>query len=160
MNEKEVLYKIGLSENEAEVYLTLLRLGPASAYQIAQKSGIYRPHVYDKLETLADKGLVSHVQRGKKKIFTAAPPSKIMNYLKEQEDSILQDIALLRQNMKRLEAMHNLPKEDISVQVFSGVEGLKLLMEDICKTVQPKSKILLFGLDETKYNETLPIYMP
>ncbi|MBI5227874.1 hypothetical protein HY988_04775 [Candidatus Micrarchaeota archaeon] len=130
MDDKELLSKIGLSGNEAEVYLMLLRLGPSSAYEIAQKTGIYRPHIYDKLETLMKKALVSYVQQGKKKIFYAAAPSKIMDYLKEQEKEVQQDIGLLSANMERLNALHNLPKEDTKVQVFTGIEGLKFRIDD------------------------------
>jgi sugar-specific transcriptional regulator TrmB len=160
MDEMDLLSKIGLSENEAKIYLTLLKLGPSSAYLVAQKTGIYRPHVYDKLETLANKSLVSHIQKGKKKIFAAAPPSKIMNYLTEQEDAIKEDIKLLSQNMQNLDALFNLPKEDTNVQMFSGVEGLKLRLEDTYKSTQSGAEILIFGLDDAKYNEALPIFMP
>ncbi len=158
MNEKELLARIGLSENECGVYLALLRLGPLSAYEIAQKTGIYRPHVYDKIETLAKKGLVSHVQKGKKKIFSAAPPSKIMDYLKEQEEDVKKDIELLEANMNQLNSLHNISKEDTNVQVLIGVEGLKLRLKDTYET--PHKENLISGLDDAKYNEALPIFMP
>lgn len=158
MDEKQLLAKIGLSENETEVYLALLRLGPLSAYEIAQKTGIYRPHVYDKIETLIRKGLVSYVQQGKKKIFSAAPPSKIMDYLKEQEEAVGKDIALLNQNLSRLNALHHFAREDTKVSVFTGKEGLKLRIND---TLDPGLReILVFGVDDEKYNEALPMFMP
>lgn len=158
MKEKELLARIGLSENEVSVYLVLLRLGPLSAYEIAQKTGIYRPHVYDKLETLIKKGLVSYVQKGKKKIFSAAQPSKIMDYLKEKEEEVQEDIELLSDNLQKLEALHNLPKEDTRVEVFTGKEGLKLCLNNIWRA--GGKELLAFGLDDSKYNEALPVFMP
>lgn len=160
MNDKNLLAKIGLSVNEAEIYLTLLRLGPMSAYEIAKKTGIYRPHVYDKLDTLARKSLASYVQKGKKKIFSAAPPSKIMDYLKEQENDVKQDIKLLSDNMQNLTALYSLPKEDTRVQVFTGVEGLKLRIDDTYLSTPAGGDILIFGLDDSKYNEALPVFLP
>lgn len=155
-----LLAKIGLSVNEAEIYLTLLRAGSMSAYEISKKTGIYRPHVYDKLDTLAKKSLVSYVQKGKKKIFSAAPPSKVMDYLKEQENDITQDIKLLNDNMQNLTALYNLPKEDTRVQVFTGIEGLKLRIDDTYLSTPAGGNVLIFGLDDSKYNEALPVFLP
>ncbi|MBU1165702.1 hypothetical protein KKF81_02045 [Candidatus Micrarchaeota archaeon] len=158
MDEKDLLSKIGLSENEAKIYLVLLKLGPLSAYQIAQRTGIYRPHVYDKLSTLIQKGLVSYVQQGKKRIFSPAPPSKVLDYLKEQENDLKKDILLFSTNLDAFNIMYNLPKEDTKVDVFTSVEGLKLMLSDTWRS--GNKEILIFGLDDTKYNEALPVFMP
>ncbi|MBU0458740.1 hypothetical protein KKF03_04840, partial [Patescibacteria group bacterium] len=149
MDEKDLLSKIGLSENEAKIYLVLLKLGPLSAYQIAQRTGIYRPHVYDKLSTLIQKGLVSYVQQGKKRIFSPAPPSKVLDYLKEQENDLKKDILLFSTNLDAFNIMYNLPKEDTKVDVFTSVEGLKLMLSDTWRS--GNKEILIFGLDDTKY---------
>ena len=77
----DALRKIGLTENEIKIYLNLLKTGLSTAYDIGKKTGIYRVHVYDKLEQLMDKGLVTHVYRGAKKYFQATPPTKIKQYL-------------------------------------------------------------------------------
>ena len=65
----EILRKIGLTENEIKIYLNLLISGSSTAYEIGKQTGIYRVHVYDKLEQLMDKGLVTHIYRGAKKYF-------------------------------------------------------------------------------------------
>ena len=153
-----MLSRIGLSENEAEVYLTLLKLGPLSAYAIAQRSGIYRPHVYDKLDTLIQKGLVSYVKEGKKKIFSPAPPSKVLDYLKEQEEGVKGNIRLFSSKLDALNKLYQLPKEDTKVEVFTGIEGLKLGLNDAWRSA--KKEILIFGLNDERYNEALPVFMP
>ena len=66
-----ILKKIGLTDNEIKIYVTLLKIGSSTAYEISQKTGIYRVHVYDKLEQLMDKGLATYVYQGTKKIFQA-----------------------------------------------------------------------------------------
>src|SRR3989344_5125956 len=52
--------------------------------------------------------------------------------------------------------MTNLPKEDTFVEVFKGVEGLKYFLKDIIKT---EKEVLISGIDDQKYQETLPIFM-
>ena len=53
------LKQIGLTDNEIKVYLTLLKIGPSIVSKIAERSGLYRPYVYDTLERLQEKALVS-----------------------------------------------------------------------------------------------------
>ena len=77
----EALQKIGLTQNEIKIYIDLLTSGASTAYDIGKRTGIYRVHVYDKVEQLMDKGLVTHVYRGAKKVFQATHPSKINQYL-------------------------------------------------------------------------------
>ncbi len=155
--EREILKQIGLSDNETNIYLTLLSNGSLSVYEIASKTGIYRPNVYDKLEILMKKGLASYVIKNSKKYFIAAEPEKIDRYLDEQEEKINESKQKLGEIMSKLSAMSNLPKNKTKVEVFEGREGLKVFIMDVVKTAD---EVLITGIDETKYNEMLPTYMP
>ncbi len=48
--------KLGLSSNEAKVYLALLENHPITGYQLSKNSGILRPVVYEMLNRLVEKG--------------------------------------------------------------------------------------------------------
>lgn len=48
--------RLGLSSNEAKVYLALLESHPITGYQLSKNSGILRPVVYEMLNRLVDKG--------------------------------------------------------------------------------------------------------
>lgn len=65
------MQKLGLTEHESKVYLAALSLGPSSASQIAEQTGIKRPTVYLALENLAKQGLMSENLAGKKRLFEA-----------------------------------------------------------------------------------------
>jgi sugar-specific transcriptional regulator TrmB len=52
----ESFEKLGLSSNEARVYLALLENHPITGYQLSKNSGILRPVVYEMLNRLVDKG--------------------------------------------------------------------------------------------------------
>lgn len=155
--EREILMQIGLSENESRIYLSLLSSGSLSAYEIASKTGIYRPNVYDKLETLIKKGLVSYVIKNSKKYFTAAEPEKIEEYLNEEAEKIGQDKEKLKTIMPQLSAMATSLKIPTKVEVFEGKEGLKVFLRDISRTTK---EVLITGIDDARYNETLPTFMP
>ncbi len=50
--EPEILGKIGLTRNEALVYLTLLRIGSSKAGEIIKQSGINSGRIYETFESL------------------------------------------------------------------------------------------------------------
>ncbi len=52
----ESFEKLGLSSNEARVYLALLENNPITGYQLSKGSGILRPVVYEMLNRLVEKG--------------------------------------------------------------------------------------------------------
>jgi sugar-specific transcriptional regulator TrmB len=153
----DVLKKMGLSDNEIQIYTTLLRSSEASAYELSQKTGIYRPHVYDKLETLLARGLISYIQKGKKKIFQAHRPAKLLEYLEEKHNELAELKKELQNAMPNLISLTQRGEQGTRVEVFEGKEGLKVFLTDIINT---KKDVCLFGLDDTKYDETLPVFMP
>lgn len=155
MNEN-ALRKIGISNNEIKIYLFLLKSGSTTAYDIGKKTGIYRVHVYDKLEKLIEKGLVNHIYKGAKKYFQASHPRKIKQYLEDKKKDIELQEEEMNKIMPELESMLLIPREDTFVEVFSGIEGLKYFLKDIIKT---KKEVLITGIDDSKYQEALPVFM-
>jgi len=151
-----VLKDIGLTENEIKIYLDLLKSGSSTAYEIGKRSGIYRAHVYDKLEQLMDKGLATHIYKGAKKYFQATNPSKIKEYLEDKKRVLDSQEQEVNELLPQLEAMNMLPREDTFVEVFKGKEGLKYFLKDVIKT---KMEVLVTGIDDQKYQDALPIFM-
>ena len=150
------LRSIGLTDNEIKIYLDLLKSGSSTAYDIGKRTGIYRVHVYDKIEQLMSKGLVTHIYRGAKKYFQATPPIKIKQYLEDKKKEVELQEETVNSILPELEAMTNLPREDTFVEVFKGNEGLKYFLKDIIKT---KKEVLITGIDDQKYQEALSIFM-
>ena len=84
----EALQEIGLSKTESKVYLALLELGSALAGKITKKSGINRTNVYDALERLIEKGLVTYIIQANRKVFEPVDPNKLQEILKEKQDKL------------------------------------------------------------------------
>lgn len=123
---KEILKQIGFLDAEIEVYNALLKLGPSLVSKIHQQTGLHRTHIYDLLEKLREKGLVSTFIQSGKKHFQASPPSKIMSYLEEKKESV-------KNLLPELESFMNVSKEETSVELFKGKEGLKTVLQDVLK---------------------------
>jgi len=120
------LKEIGLSDSEAKIYLTLLKLGEASVVEISQSSGLHRTNIYDSLEKLKEKGFVSYLTKENKQFFRANSPENLLNYLKEKENSMLKLISELKEIQSKIE-------EKIVVEVFKGEEGLKSILKEILR---------------------------
>ena len=83
-NLEEMLVDIGFSQKEAQVYLALLSLGKANAYQVAVKSGLKKPTSYMILEELHKKGYAALVPREKKKQYVPVQPEALFYQYKEK----------------------------------------------------------------------------
>ncbi len=124
---KKVLHDFGLTDNEANIYLLLLKLGSATASEISQKTQVHRINVYDILEKLQNKGLVSYVIIGKRKNYEAVHPKKILDIEEERKESIKQILPGLIANRK-------LGKEPQEATIFKDKRGIKNILNEITKS--------------------------
>ena len=86
---EEILQSLGLTRNEINVYLTLLKMGSGLAGEITEKSGVHRRNVYDSIERLIKKGLVSFVIQNNRKYFHATDPNRFLGIIKEQKRELI-----------------------------------------------------------------------
>jgi len=130
---ESILSKIGLTKNEINVYTTLLKLGNALAGEITSYSGVHRRNVYDAIERLIEKGLVSFVIINNRKWFKAANPSRLLVVVDEQKNKLENIKISIQQIIPQLRALPVI-KETQDVMYFKGKEGLKTVYEDILST--------------------------
>jgi len=151
--EKEVLLKIGLSGNEADIYLALLNIGPSLVSKIVDKTGINRTNIYDRLERLIEKGLVSYIIKNNRKYFQAAEPKRILRYLEEKEEKIREEKDSVKDILPKLERIKPKEKEE-KIEVYEGKEGLKTILEEIIRT---KKDVFTYG-SEGNFSKILKFY--
>ena len=143
---KEILRQIGFLDAEIEVYLALLRVGPCLVSRLNRETGLHRTHIYDLLEKLREKGLASTFIESGKKHFQASPPENILYYLEEKKIAVTELVP-------EIEKLATFPKEETSIELFKGKNGLKTVLED-----QLSSKeIKIIGASQIAY-ETLQFY--
>ena len=130
---ESVLYKIGMTRNESKVYMSLLNLGTAQAGQITEKSGVHRRNVYDAIDRLMEKGLISFVIVNNKKLFSPVNPKRFLDLIDEKKfelDTIKKDFQRILPELELKAAM----QERHDVRFYKGTEGLKTVFEDIIRT--------------------------
>lgn len=147
---KQVLEDLGLTRNEIEVYLALMRLGSTSAGMITKECCLHRRNVYDALEKLVQRGLVGYVTKGKTKHFETTDPQRLLDILKEKRASLEIGEKRLQSIMPDLLNSRN-NKESQDVKVFMGREGRKLVFQDILRTA--RENLVLGGVPPSKSAE-------
>lgn len=129
----EKLKEAGLEEKEAQIYVAILELGEATIAKISQKSAIKRSTVYDILDSLKKKSLISQTNKGKRPIFLAENPQKLVNFLENKKRA-------LEETMPELLSMMNLLDRKPKIRYFEGLFGVKEVFEDTLR--YPDQEIL------------------
>jgi len=127
----EILRKLGLSEGERRVYLTLLEEGKSPINKLHEKTGIERRNIYDILNKLIEKGIISYTKENKKRFFQSSHPNKILNYLEEQKAKIEETKKELRPLIPELIEKFSEKKQSVDAEIFRGEEGIKAVWEDM-----------------------------
>jgi DNA-binding transcriptional ArsR family regulator len=141
------LVNAGLSASESLVYLALLKRGTATVKDIAKDSGFHRTNIYDVLEQLKEKGLVSMFREGKISQYRASNPLALQQYLREKQEwlaGVLPD----------LQALQGIAGDQVVVDVFKGDAGMKTAFNEMLRLGEP---LYAFGV-RGQLREKLPIF--
>ena len=124
------LKEIGLSENEAKVYLAMLDLGPATALKIATEARINRPTAYAQIESLRKVSLATSKKKGGKTLFSAESPEKLEFLLNKQRSEIDVRREELQNIMPELMAAFDLAEDKPIIRYFEGKDGLAKVRQE------------------------------
>ncbi len=133
------LERLGLTKNEAKTYLALLSTGPTTSGAVISKSGLYRPAVYEALDRLMAKGLVSFVMKNNRKHFEAADPER----LGDLADEMMQEVHNAIPELKKL------PSFDMkgeATTLFLGVRGIRSVLDSLLEELKGGGEYVDFGV--------------
>ncbi len=128
---EEKLCQIGLTANEAKVYLEMLRIGPQGASVIAKRSALNRTTTYSILKELARKGIVGVVVEGRCKLFQANDPNALVGYLDRQAktyDYFKGEILAIIPQIREITGRYNF-KGPVA-KYYDGIAGVKYVTKD------------------------------
>lgn len=151
----QILKEIGLTETEIKVYINLLSLGATSAGKIVEATGIYRKNLYDALNKLIDKGLVTYVVENKIKVFQPKDPDNLIRYLNEQKANIDDKEKELKKEIPELKKKFQSLIPEIESEIYRGIEGIKTILKECLNY-----KEVLFIGATGDVGERLPYFWP
>ncbi|MBU1935452.1 hypothetical protein KKF04_05330, partial [Patescibacteria group bacterium] len=117
------LEQLGLSEEEAKVYLAVLELGGSYVSAIAKKAKVHRVSCYHTLDNLAKKGVISTFTKDKMKYYSIDSPKILVN---QMEERLHKAEKLLPELLSITNALAYKPK----IQYYEGIQGIKNIFED------------------------------
>lgn len=143
------LETLGLSQNEAKVYLASLKAGPTTAQMLAAKATISRPTTYIMIESLVKKGLMSSYFKGKKKYFAAANPNQLTYIVNNLKREALEKEAAVAKIVDALGKMVDEEKTATSIRVLEGAESTSEVQRDILESGATET-FELVNIDEAR----------
>lgn len=145
----EKLLHVGLTPTEAKIYLMLLDITKAQAGVLSRKTGIHRRSIYDALDRLIEKGLVSYIVENDKRYYIAEDPKLIQEIIDDQKEEIYSVMPLLQ--AKFLEH-----KDKQETLFYRGIQGMKTVFED---QLREGKEVLIIGASEN-IKEIMKFYLP
>jgi sugar-specific transcriptional regulator TrmB len=149
-----ILEKLGLDAKEAKVYHSALRLGKATADQIAKEAGVLRTTTYHHIEALMAKGLMTSYTVGKKNFFVAESPTNLTRLIDLAEQQNHENRSLLATALPELISTFSKSGDRPVVRFFPGKEGLTTMREEV---LQMEGKELLII---STYEELIKVFSP
>ncbi len=136
-----LLKKLGLSDKEIKIYLTLLEYGALSVRSLADLTGINRGTTYDVLKKLQEVGLVSYYISATKQKFVAEDPIKLLLLLKEKEQEIKRIKKEFSDLIPELNSLQDRGGDGPSTKLYEGLKGIRFILDDVLASlVQAKEK--------------------
>jgi len=141
------LEEIGLTNAQIKVYLGLLELGETTSGPLIKKTKLPNSVVYNALNQLIDRGLVTFVIKGKRKHFSAADPKILISLVDESK-------AKVEALVPELLAKQVTAKIKQEARVFLGWKGVYNAFTSIFEVLPRGSEYIGFAAAvEEQYSE-------
>lgn len=118
MNLENILNNLGLSKNEAKIYLAALEMGVSPAQDIARKAGIIRTTGYSILEQLVKKKLAHKTKEKNKTRYIAEDPKNLNKRFEDYQKE-------LEKKLPELQAIYNRQEVKPQIRFYEGEDAVK-----------------------------------
>lgn len=125
------LERLGLSPTESTLYLALLKLGVSDVQSLIQETNLYKSNIYQSLERLIEKGLVSKVLDSNKRIYQIQEPRSLIDFIEKKKH----EIEIQEQIARDLSKKVKIKKKELSfsetASVMRGIPAVKQVFNEI-----------------------------
>ena len=147
MNYLRLLKNLGLKEEEAEIYLALLKLGLVKVSELVSEVNLPRTSIYMHLKNLVVKGYAKKSRKNRIEYFSPIEPKVIL----QEEEQKIKDFSAA---VPLLETLSDFPKQKAKVEYFETVQGITRLYEAMLDYDYKHIPFLIESAITTKANFT------
>lgn len=133
MNYNESLKKLGLTDDQATIYLVLVQVPILPARLIANQSGVSRELTYIVLGQLEQKGLVERSTQGKVILFRAKNPSGLKALVEYKKTRAFEAEEAYQSVIGNLVSDFNKGHGKPFIRLYEGIDGLQKTYDHILK---------------------------
>lgn len=149
----EELEQLGLTKNEATIYVFLLKNGSITTGPIIKETGIANSRVYESLNSLISKGFVHYHMQKDGKYFEATDPE----ILREKEQERQKKVESLLPNLLSMKSINE--SKAVTV-IYEGYDGFKTAFAKIIEDCPKGEEINILGFSEQQYaSKTLRTFL-
>lgn len=131
------LQELGLDKNEANVYVSLLKLGEVGASKIVRDTSLHGQTVYDALHNLEQKNLVRfNIEKGRKK-FLAQSPSILVDLIERKKMVAHEIVEKIERKFSTIDFQ--------DIEILKGQESFISNEFKILREMPEGSELLVFG---------------
>ncbi len=133
--------EMGLTGNEAKVFETLVKFGKLGAGEVSRESGVSYSKIYNILDSLTSKGLVSVIPEKSKK-FVPSSPQSLIDFIEEKQKKLEK----AKQKAKELKKFYNI-KEKNPVLMGIGKKGFYKIIKET-KPVKKHTYVIKYNTEQ------------
>ena len=152
------LLRLGLTSGEARVFLSLLKSGSAKVGQIVKDSHVSYSKVYNVLDRLSSKGLVSHIILGNVRYYNAVEPYRLEEYIKSKEQEVRKQLERANKVIPELAKVANRNRQNNMAEIFIGDKGIRTAYEILLRDAASKDVLYYFYPFEGHHPIASPFY--
>lgn len=142
MEQKNLLYELGLSPKEAQIYQLMLTLGKVRAKDVKKQLDMPRATVYEILANLVEKGLLlEELDKSNITVYQAKHPYALKDYIESKKQKLDQTEAKLDSIFNDFVSLYSQNQTRPGVKFYEGNEGVWKVLKD---TLSSKTEILMF----------------
>lgn len=137
------LAELDFSQKDSDVYLAMLQLGAATIQDISDAAKVNRTTTYVIIENMKKRGIISASERGKRVLFMAENPEKLVKLL-DQDVSALEDKReRIQLSLPVLLALFHANDTKPRVRYVEGEEEFYELREEMASALDPLWEMLV-----------------
>jgi|SRR3989339_221681 len=146
---KEVLRSLGLTDNEIEIYLYLLKNPRVGGSEIRKATGIANSRVYSCIDEMINKGFLNYEIVSSGRVFSSVNPEEIKEIARERMKKVEEILPQLKEMQKSQKAITN-------STVYEGYAGFKNAFYRFIRECPTGETVRIIGFSNQAYkNEKL-----
>ena len=139
--ELEKLKRLGFSQTESAIFSTLLKRGSSPVQKIVEETGFYKANVYDALERMCERGLISKVVENNKRMYQLQKPEFLTEFIRKEKLEIEEKEKIIKEVVESI----NLSKQEQVSETASVLRGYTGIRQIYTEIVEKRINYLVFG---------------